>query len=250
MQAVWAVSALLAASCAAIGHRLLGARGDSAARRSQRALGTSAARPPHWAPHMALLMCAQLPSAAAAGAFPAFLLPLALHRAGYDAAQAGRYGLLLALLLIAATPLFLRLAYRSNRYALVAILGAGLVGAGIGPLSLASIGADSTATSLALLGFGMLLLFGTCLVLAQRSVRAAEFRLGALQPWAWGPAAACLSAAAGAAAAGAGAHAYGPAAAAAASGSLSLMAGAGFMLAYLLVVVLPWARGSGTIRPT
>ena len=163
---------------------------------------------------------------------PAQLRYGAVERELLHSAAAGRYGLLLAALALLAVPLFLRLAYRSNRYALVAVLGAALVAAGIAPLSVPA--QDRQAVTLALLGCGMLLMFGTNLVLAQRAVRAGQFRLGALPGWKPAPIVACLAASGGALAAGVAAHAYGPAAAAAAAGSLSLMGGAVFMLLYLL----------------
>jgi hypothetical protein len=191
-----------------------------------------------------LSLAAQLPAAAAAAAMLALLLPLALRQAGYDYAVAGRVGLLAAAPVVAIAPLFLRLAYRSKRYALAGVVGAALVGSGIGPLSQWLPGysaAQSAWAPLLLLLAGQVLLFGTALVLAQRATRAAEFRLGALPSWPWTAPLVCASAACGALLAGAAAQAQGAAGAAAAAGSMSLVAGAGFTLAYLASV---------TIRPT
>jgi MFS family permease len=241
---MFALAAALAAVAATAGWAMLDRGAPLAPPSTRKSLGAPAGRPAHWRRMLLLSLAAQLPAAAAAAAMLALLLPLALRQAGYDYAVAGRVGLLAAAPVVAIAPLFLRLAYRSKRYALAGVVGAALVGSGIGPLSQWLPGysaAQSAWAPLLLLLAGQVLLFGTALVLAQRATRAAEFRLGALPSWPWTAPLVCASAACGALLAGAAAQAQGAAGAAAAAGSMSLVAGAGFTLAYLASV---------TIRPT
>jgi MFS family permease len=229
VRVMFAVAALVALMAALTARALMSDRAPVSGRRLLASSAGLAGRPAYRRPVMMLALSAQLPAAAAWGAFPAVILPLVLQRTGFDSAAIGRQSMLIAALLLAAAPLFIRLAFRSRRFALLAVAGVALIGVGIDRI------AQGNWLALLALASGQLLMFGTMLVLAQRALRAAEFRDGALPHWPWSAPLAAFSAALGALLGAAGVHGYGAAIAAAAAGGAALIAGALFLLIYLAV---------------